>query len=195
MRASPGPDSTMPAHDTDNTSRPAHHSPPAATAAVPPFPDSTFARTRPGTVLPSPAEVRARGAADRQRGRHAPDPNHPPPVTVPELGLVVKYGRGVARAEADAQRMVARALGGRVPVPEVFGWAEDAGQGFLYMALVAGDTLASRWKDMAEDERLAVCAELKGMVEAWRSLAQPEPDHVFIGGLTWIVTCLSTHAF
>jgi hypothetical protein len=157
----------------------ARNTPPPAAVQVAPFPGSSFAKKHPNTFLPKPSEVRAKNIASRHP--NASDPNRPPPVRYPELGLLVKYGLNVKVAELEAQRMVFQSLQGRVPVPEVFGWTEDAGQGFIYMALIAGDTLASRWKNMTPADKTAVCRELKGMTQAWRSLAQDQRD-VFIGG-------------
>lgn len=67
-----------------------------------------------------------------------------------------------------------------MPIPEVFGWAEDGEQRFIYMALIEGDTLQRRWGGMAEEERLAVCAGLKDMVKVWRGLEQDENEQ-YIG--------------
>ncbi|KAI1111244.1 kinase-like domain-containing protein [Nemania sp. NC0429] len=65
-------------------------------------------------------------------------------------------------------------LQGRVPVPEVFGWAEDQGQIFIYMDLIDGDPLNERWPSMMTEERLGICAELRSAVSAWRDLRQDE---------------------
>jgi aminoglycoside phosphotransferase len=94
--------------------------------------------------------------------------------------LLVKYGTKVTRAEVEAQRYVYQQLRGRVPVPEVMGWTEDAGQGFIYMALVDAPTLAARWTRLTEPERQGICRELKGMVQACRGLKQ-NPSEVYIG--------------
>lgn len=99
---------------------------------------------------------------------------------IPSLGLFVKYGANVTLAEVETQRMVYQRLHGRVPFPEVFGWAEDGGLRFLYMALIEGDTLQRRWGGMAEEERLAVCAEVKDMVKVWRGPEQDENEQ-YIG--------------
>lgn len=103
--------------------------------------------------------------------------NHPPPVMIPSLGLVVKYGADTTVAEAQTQIMIYKHLKGQVPVPEVFGWTEDGGQVFIYMSLIEGETLQERWGDMDENERRFVCEELKCMVKAWRSLEQDGHDH------------------
>ena len=74
--------------------------------------------------------------------------------------------------EAKAQKELHHLLQGQVPIPEIFGWTEDAGQTFIYMELVEGVTLQERWPILDETDRLAICEELKHMVEAWRALDQ-----------------------
>lgn len=59
-----------------------------------------------------------------------------------------------------------------MPVPEVFGWAEDANQIFLYMQFIEGETLMARWGSLDEDERRAICKELCGYLKMIRSLEQ-----------------------
>ncbi|KAK2737105.1 hypothetical protein FQN57_000444 [Myotisia sp. PD_48] len=73
-------------------------------------------------------------------------------------------------------------LKGQVPIPEVYGWAEDGGQGFLYMSLIEGDTLEERWTDMSEEERQAVCNDIRPLVQAWRGLKQ-DKDASYIGSV------------
>ncbi|KAK4098466.1 kinase-like protein [Parathielavia hyrcaniae] len=100
----------------------------------------------------------------------------------PKLGLVVKHGLLVTRAELDAQLYAYHALQNRVPAPEVVGWTEDDGQGFLYMELINAPTLSARWSSLAELERRALCTELKEMVRAWRGLEQDLND-VYVGSV------------
>ncbi len=152
--------------------------PSAASAQVVPFPGTEFAIAHPKALLPSPANIRARNQATGHP--KANNPNRPPVVKIPELGLLVKYGRFVTRAEVEAQRFVYLQLQDRVPVPEVMGWAEDAGQGFIYMALINAPTLAARWDSLAELERRDLCGELHDMVQAWRGLKQ-DPGDAYIG--------------
>ncbi|KAK3997426.1 kinase-like domain-containing protein [Cladorrhinum sp. PSN332] len=155
-------------------------SPLTASAQVIPFSGTAFTETYPDTPLPPPADIRARNEATGHPG--AQNPNRPPPVILPELGLIVKYGRMVKRSEVEAQRYAHQQLQGLVPVPEVMGWAEDSGQGFIYMALIDAPTLAARWNSLTESEKQAICSELKGMVQAWRSLEQ-DPEDVYIGAV------------
>ncbi|KAG7150347.1 hypothetical protein HYQ46_000714 [Verticillium longisporum] len=71
---------------------------------------------------------------------------------------------------------------GQVPIPDVFAWTEDEGQGFIYMSLIEGDTLEQRWIDLNEIERQAICAELKPMVKAWRGLKQ-DGQEPYVGSI------------
>ncbi|RYO79250.1 hypothetical protein DL766_003826 [Monosporascus sp. MC13-8B] len=149
---------------------------PTPTAKV--FPQSSFFQERRAPALPSPAEIRALNEASGHC--RATSLNHPPPVIIPSLGLAVKYGADVTIAEVEAQVLMRERLQGRVPVPEVFGWAEDSGQQFIYVSLVEGDTLQARFSTMNESERQAVCKELRSMVNAWRALTQ-ESDRYIAG--------------
>lgn len=96
---------------------------------------------------------------------------------IPSLGLAVKYGADVTILEALTQMKVREQLQAQVPIPEVFGWDEDGSQGFIYMSLIKGETLLERWGDMNENERQAVCEELRHIVKAWRALTQDNQDH------------------
>ena len=134
------------------------------------FPQSSFFKVRETPHLPPPSTVRA---INEQSGNvRATYFNRPPPVKIPELGLVIKYGADVTITEAQTQIMVREELDGQVPVPEVFGWTEDGGQVFIYMSIVEGDSLVERWGSMDESERRSICAELKDMSKAWRALEQ-----------------------
>ncbi|KAJ0413504.1 kinase-like domain-containing protein [Aspergillus carlsbadensis] len=98
------------------------------------------------------------------------------------MGLLIKYGANTTIVEAETQKMVYDQLQGKVPVPEVYGWMEDGGQVFIYMALVEGDTLEQRWTGMSEDERVSVCAQLRGMAQTWRTLHHDQ-DGLYIGSI------------
>ncbi|ROT37125.1 phosphotransferase enzyme family protein [Sodiomyces alkalinus F11] len=143
------------------------------------FGDSSFCKKRPTFDLPMPAAIRAINIASGHiRATHF---NRPSPVKIPSLGLIVKYGADVTIAEAQTQMNVRKRLQGRVPVPEVFAWAEDEGQGFIYISLVEGETLQERWGNMSELERQAICEDLRLMAKAWRALEQ-EGQRPYIGG-------------
>ncbi|GIK04904.1 hypothetical protein Aspvir_009002 [Aspergillus viridinutans] len=144
------------------------------------FPESSFFKERRADALPSPADVRAinEGSGDPS----ATSFNCPPPAMIPSLGLVVKYGADITIAEAQTQIMLREQLQNRVPVPEVFGWAEDAGQTFIYMSFVEGETLMERWGDLNEDEIRAICGELGHYMKMIRTLEQ-DLDVPYIGSL------------
>jgi hypothetical protein len=134
--------------------------------------DSRLFSEHQASTLPTPAEVRAiNEESGNIRGTRF---NRAPPVKFPSLGLIVKYGADTTVTEAKTQNMVYRQLNGKVPVPEVFGWTEDDGQVFIYMALIRGETLEQRWSALNNEEREAVCKELNSMVKTWRSLKQPD---------------------
>ncbi|KND93233.1 hypothetical protein TOPH_02478 [Tolypocladium ophioglossoides CBS 100239] len=143
-------------------------------------PESSFFKEGRALALPTPAEIR--GINEKSGNIYATDFYRPPPVILPSLGLFVKYGADVTIVEAQTQMMVREKLQGQVPVPEVFGWTEDGKQRFIYMSLIEGETLQERCGDMSEDERIAVCEELKCAVKAWRNLEQGRHDR-YIGSL------------
>ncbi|KLU84801.1 hypothetical protein MAPG_03837 [Magnaporthiopsis poae ATCC 64411] len=100
------------------------------------FPESCFFQEQRAPALPSPSEVRA---LNLQSGnRRGTNFRRPSPVKVPALGLLVKYGADVTQTELDTQIWV------------LFGWAEDGGRGFIYMALVDGKPLQELWLGMTE---------------------------------------------
>ena len=138
------------------------------------FSESSFFREKRAPALPTPAEIRA---INKLSGKvSATSFNRPPPVMIPSLGLTVKYGADVTVVEALTQMELRKQLQGQVPIPEVFGWTEDGRQGFIYMSLIQGQTLLERWGGMNDNERQAVCEELRHMVKAWRALTQDSPN-------------------
>ncbi|KAI0387046.1 phosphotransferase enzyme family protein [Hypomontagnella monticulosa] len=144
------------------------------------FPESSFFQERRAPALPSPDEIRA---LNEQTGNiRASYRNRPPPVAVPSLGLLVKYGIDVTVTEIQTQIAVRKKLLGQVTVPEVYGWTEDQDQRFIYMSLVDGDPLHERWTDMTEPIRLSICGQLRGAVKILRGLKQ-DPNDPYIGGI------------
>ncbi|KEY74745.1 hypothetical protein S7711_10092 [Stachybotrys chartarum IBT 7711] len=136
--------------------------------------DSTFFKQKRAASLPSPSNIR--DLANASTNPFAVDFNRPSPISIPSLGLFVKYGADVPVVEAKTQMKMHALLKGRVPIPEVYGWRVDSKQTFIYMELVKGETLSARWGDLREDTRLAICEELRDMVHAWRSLKQDSKD-------------------
>lgn len=138
------------------------------------FLESSFFKGKPGRTLPTPAKIRA--ISKKSGNIRSTSFNRPPPVMIPSLDLVVKYGADVTVVEAQTQIILRKHLDGQVPVPEVFGWTEDGGQVFIYMSLIEGESLQGRWGDMNENERHSVCEELKRVAKAWRALEQDRHD-------------------
>lgn len=145
------------------------------------FPESSFFKEKRASALPMPAEIRAINEASGKA--YATNFNRPPTVMIPSRGLAVKYGADVTILEALTRMKVREQLQGQVPIPEVFGWTKDGVQGFIYMSLIQGETLLERWSGMHENERRAVCEELRRIVKAWRTLTQDDQD-CYIG--MWI---------
>lgn len=138
------------------------------------FPESSFFREKRASALPTPTEIRA---INKVSGKvYATNFNRPPPVMIPSLGLAVKYGADVTVLEAQTQIEVRKQPQRQVPIPEVFGWAEDGGQTFIYMSLIQGETLLERWSDMNENERRGVCEELRHIVRSWSALTQDNQE-------------------
>ncbi|EGP87049.1 uncharacterized protein MYCGRDRAFT_71790 [Zymoseptoria tritici IPO323] len=119
--------------------------------------------------LPSPAEVRARA---EEQGIDTLRSFRPDPVIYPELHLLVKWGEGVSIAEGQTFRFISRNLQASVPVPQIYGWKTDGNQTFLYMELVAGDTLSTRWPTLSSPEKDHICDELRTMLQSWRRIVQ-----------------------
>ncbi|KAK1691088.1 phosphotransferase enzyme family protein [Colletotrichum godetiae] len=144
------------------------------------LPETSFLRHGRAPALPTPAEVRARN--EESDDIYATSFDRPPPVKLSSLGLFVKCGDDVTIIEAQTQKVAYERLQGKLPVPEIFDWAEDDGQRFIYMSLIEGVTLQDRWHDLIEDERRVVCEELKEMVRALRAFKQDSHDR-FVGSL------------
>ena len=94
----------------------------------------------------------------------------------------MKYGADVTIVEAQTQIMLREQFQNRVPVPEVFGWAEDARQTFVYMQFIEGGTLMERYGGLNEDEKRAISEELGYFMKMIRSLKQ-DLDVPYIGEL------------
>lgn len=144
------------------------------------FLDSSFFRIHGSAAcLPTPTEVRALSDPGGYKAQ-------PPPVKFERLDLLVKYGPHVSTSEAQCLWMVRRTFGGRIPVPEVYGWRRDGQEVFIYMQLVRGLTLKDRWDSLPLSDRMSICRDLKSMLTALRS-AKPRSDNPFIGNIPFSV--------
>lgn len=140
-------------------------------ANIPSDDDVVFLQKLPPAIhfLPSTETVRETA---RQSGiAHPENQGRPPPVKFPSLGLIVKYGCEVSLAEARCLVLVRKHLP-TVPVPEVYGWRKDGKQSFIYMELIGGRTLQESWEELDDEDRVAICQELRTMVKAWRGLSR-----------------------
>jgi hypothetical protein len=132
------------------------------------FHDSSFFQKHDLASLPSPNMVRE--IASRSQDPRTIRRTRPPPVYFPSLGLCVKYGTEITIAEGQCLLFVRSKLSQSVPVPEVYRWCKDDGQVFIYMELMDGVTLEKSWEGMIEEDGLAVCDQLRCMIDAWRGL-------------------------
>ncbi|RBA15718.1 hypothetical protein FPRO05_12325 [Fusarium proliferatum] len=140
------------------------------------FRDSTFfARNRPGVAFPSADQVRAKSEA----GDHVLHRKNT--VIFESLGLVVKFGKEprVTAAEGQCLWWLRRCLPS-VPVPEIYGWTDDGGEGFLYMQLVEGVTLEKRWDSLSREDKVGVCEQLRDMLDELRQVKR-DPEDEFLG--------------
>lgn len=142
------------------------------------FYDSSFFQKYDLTSLPSPNAVRE--VASRSKDPRAKRRTRPPPVYFPSLRLCVKYGTEITVAEGQCLLFIRSKLSHSVPVPEVYRWCKDDGQVFIYMELIDGITLEKSWESLNEEDRLAVCEQLRCVVDAWRGIGC-DSDPTFIG--------------
>jgi hypothetical protein len=142
---------------------------------------SFFQRHGATAKLPTPDEVRR--IARESRNPRSKNDSRPPPVIIKSLGLLVKYGSEVSRAEGQCLLFVRKFLSSDIPVPEVYGWCRDEDQSFVHMEFIEGVTLEKRWDELDDEGKTAVCQQLKHMVKLWRDLKQ-EDISPFIGELS-----------
>ncbi len=95
------------------------------------------------------------------------------------LNLIVKVGQDDYYGLEEAQTM--RALkqlfpDDKVPVPQVYGWRKSKGRIFIYMSLIPGKTLREEWPSLTEEEKKAICDELRQIVQRLRRITQEAPN-------------------
>lgn len=135
------------------------------------FRDSSFSRNGQNR-LPTPAQVR-----ENQISQYY---GAPPPVRFPSLNLLVKYGSHITIAEGQCLWAIRHLLSGAITVPEVYGWCKDQDEVFIFMELIDGVTLESRWESLPEMDRIDICEQLRKSVAALRQLKQ-DPRDQFVG--------------
>ncbi|KAF2248947.1 kinase-like protein, partial [Trematosphaeria pertusa] len=111
-----------------------------------------------------------------------------------DRGAILKVGRGVRMAEAEAMRFVSSRSS--IPVPEVYEAYEKNGTGYIYMSKAEGLQLGEMWSSLSDDKRAYVADQLRGYVAELRDMRgnfygalwnQPSAD-IFFSHL-----CLKTH--
>ncbi|KAI9804717.1 MAG: hypothetical protein M1825_001085 [Sarcosagium campestre] len=132
-----------------------------------------FKSNGPNPRLPTPAEVRALSPGYDKKSQ-------PLPVRFEHLGLIVKFGRMIAVAEAQSLWVIKRVFGEKVPVPEVYGWRVDDGRVYIYMQLIQGPTLKERWDTLSVSDKAVICDDLRQMITSLRR-AEQNPHDIFIG--------------
>jgi hypothetical protein len=125
-----------------------------------------FTQKEAPTSLPSPSVIRAAGSS-------LPVGSKPSTVAFKSTNLMVKYGRAVTTSEGKCLWAIRSQMGDKCPVPEVYGWCCDGDEVFIYMELVRGDTLSSRWdRSVASGEEGNLCSAQTGgrgsaQIQAW----------------------------
>lgn len=125
---------------------------------------SFFTNNMSNRSFPSPTQVRALSEPTRA--------TQPSPVIFEDLNLLVKFGPYVTTNEAQCLWAIRNILGDAVPVPEVYGWRVDGDEVFIYMELIRGDTLLSRWDSMNTEDKDIVCKDLSRIMTSLRSIGQ-----------------------
>ncbi|OHE99946.1 phosphotransferase enzyme family protein [Colletotrichum orchidophilum] len=118
------------------------------------FPESSFLKQRRAPRLPAPAKVRAYNEESDIIRTTSFD--RPLPIIFLSLGLLINYGNNFTILKTLTQKIVS-----------------------LYISLIEGVTLQERWCNKNEDERRAICKELKKMAKALRALEQDKHDRFF----------------
>ena len=145
-----------------------------------------FAQKKAPASLPSPSVVRV--AASRLPADSTRPVLGPYAVPFESTNLLVKYGRTVTTSEGKCLWAIRSQMGDSCPVPEVYGWCHDGDEVFIYMELIRGDTLSSRWNDLSQQEKEGIAAQLKKIVRALRQF-KLGPGEVNVG----MYRCFCSH--
>lgn len=117
--------------------------------------------------LPTPQQVRAKTELNEDKARAA---YRPDPIRFDELGVIVKWGQDVTIAEGQCLWLLRKHLSESVPVPEIYGWARDGDQTFLYLELVKGQSLLAIWESLESADKVSICNQLRGIISQYRRL-------------------------
>ena len=85
---------------------------------------------------------------------------------------VYKYGTRVNRSEFEVMKLIAKKT--TVPVPAVYDYEEQGGQGCIKMAFVRGQPLSNTWATMSDESQQAIITTLKGYIAQWRAIGRPD---------------------
>ncbi|KAK7177369.1 hypothetical protein PSPO01_16586 [Paraphaeosphaeria sporulosa] len=85
---------------------------------------------------------------------------------------ILKTGLSIHLAEAATMRFIAQQTS--IPVPKVYYSFLYKNQAHIVMERIKGEALASAWKNLSQDARVNIIAQLKDMIQELRAL-QPPP--------------------
>lgn len=87
--------------------------------------------------------------------------------------VVVKSGKSITKAEAEALRLAERL---RLPTPRIHSVERDEiGDMRITMEYIEGDILENVWPSMTEKEKKAIARQLRGILYAMRAAPPPLP--------------------
>lgn len=141
--------------------------------------ESKFFKNSPGIKLPSTDDVMRANAEAKNRSADY-RLFRPGVLLYCRQNLLVKFNGEVNQmAEAQTLWAVRHYFKGAIPVPEVYGWRQDArGTVFIYMEYVQGRTLEECWPTATDKEKEGIAEELKRHIDMLRTLSSPNK---FIG--------------
>lgn len=87
---------------------------------------------------------------------------------IPEKKAILKYGSTVKVAEAECLRFIAQRTS--IPVPHVFEFYEQHGNGYILMTELDGDPLGAVWSTMSDDYKEKIILQLKGYVQQLQTI-------------------------
>lgn len=69
-------------------------------------------------------------------------------------------------------RALRKIIGGKVPIPEIFGWRHDQNDVFIYMQSIRGPNLQESWNELDESAKVAIIDHLREIMASLRSVKQ-----------------------
>ncbi|KAF3926356.1 hypothetical protein AA313_de0202389 [Arthrobotrys entomopaga] len=87
---------------------------------------------------------------------------------LPDTKSVLKVGYSVKEIEAESLRLLKSKT--TVPVPELYGFHEKDGKGYLHMSKIEGKQLAIVWETFSEEKQAKIAFQLHGYVKQWQGL-------------------------